>query len=151
MPLRDRPYHFLLGLSVALFLVASVGFGVIARVTVGEEAFSYAISQHLYYAAVQPVGTLFLFLPFVFLGWMSASLAKRRSLKHGLMLFLFGGLLLCFLYFDGYRGAQIAVTQHKWTTAALSEGLLPFLSIPVLVVCGVVRLFAGRRKDVAET
>ena len=145
LTVRDRPYLTFVGLAVCLFVVATFGFGVLARVTVGDEGLRHAASEHIYYAAKQPVGTLLLFLPFLLLGLLCAVTAKRKGTDRGFGVFLIGMLLLGFIYFNGYQDAQYALKHHKWTGAALAEGLLPFMSIPVLLACLVVSLILRKK------
>lgn len=113
MTLHDRPYFAFVGLAVCLFVVATFGFGVLARVTVGDEGLLHAASEHIYYAAIQPIGTLLLFLPFLLLGLLCAVTASRKGSDRGFGVFLIGMLLLGFLYFSGYQDAQYALKHHK--------------------------------------
>ena len=151
MTFRGTPYLAFAGLAVCVFIIATLGFGVLARVTIGEEGLAHATSEHLYYAATQPVGTLLLFLPFLLLSWLAAWTAKRKGLGRGLGIFLIGVIVLGFLYFNGYHDAQEALKHHRWTGAALAEGLLPFMSIPVLVVCLIASLLLKEKRGASET
>ena len=58
MAFRNHPYLVFLELSVVLFVGATLGSDVIARMTVGGEGIAEALTQHVYYAAIQPIGTL---------------------------------------------------------------------------------------------
>ena len=145
MRLRNRPYLTFIGLAVCLFVIATFGFGVLARVVVGDEGLLHAASEHIYYAATQPVGTLLLCMPFLLLGLLCAATARRKGSDRGLGIFLIGALLLGFLYLNGYQEAQYALKNHRWTGAALAEGLLPFMSIPVLVICLIVSLLVRKK------
>ena len=150
MPLRDHPYLAFLGLSSALFAAATAGSDVIARVTTGGQALSKAIAEHLYYAGTQPAGTALLLLPFLLLGGMSASLAARKGFDRGLAVFLLGTLLLSLMYFSGYQDSQGYMNRRMWTAATLSVGLLPFKSVPVLLLCLGLQWFLARRRRESE-
>lgn len=120
------------------FLIATIGFDVAARMNVSGEPLQTALSESLYYKAVQPVGTLMLLAPFIAAGGLSAEVSKAASIVVGAVFFAALLAVLGWLYFDGYWGAQIAMEQQKWTAAALSVGRVPFLSIPVLLIAGMV-------------
>jgi hypothetical protein len=147
MSLRDRPYLLFLYLGLGSFVVAHIGFEIFARLWVERRPAWEAVRQSLYYAAIQPVGTASLLLPFLLLGWMAASLAKKRTLKSGAVLFVTGAVVLGLIYLAGHIGAEQAMKQRKWTAAALSVGLIPFYSTPVLFVMLFIRVLAGRKRS----
>jgi hypothetical protein len=151
MTLRDRPYPAFFGFAALLFLAATLGSDIVARTTVGGEDLGKAITEHAYYAVVQPIGTAMLLAPFLLLGWMSASLAKRKGFEEGLGVFLIGTLLLGFMYFSGYQDSQSYMEQRMWTAATLAVGLLPFKSVPPLLICLGFRWLIARKKDEAKT
>ena len=78
---------------------------------------------------------------------MAGSLAKKQTLKNGTVLFVAGAVVFGLMYFSGHMGAQQAMQSRKWTVAALSVGLLPLQSIPVLFVILVIRLLSGRKHN----
>jgi hypothetical protein len=151
MTFRDRPYPAFFGLAVLLFLLATAGSDVVARTTVSGEVVGKAVAEHFYYALVQPIGTAMLLTPFALLGWMSASLAKRRGFDRGLVLFLIGALLLGVMFFSAYQDSQNYMSQKMWTAATLSIGLLPFKSVPLLLVCFAARWLLARNTSEAQT
>ncbi len=150
MSLRDRPYLLFFCLAAGAFVVAHVGFEVFARLWVGRNTALEAVNETLYYSATQPLGTVMLLTPFVLLGWMAGSLAAKRTLKSGMILFVAGAIVLGLMYLRGHLGAEQAMQNHKWTAAALSVGLLPFLSMPVLFVIFVIRLLVGQKRNDKE-
>lgn len=145
MNLRDRPYVLFFGLAVVMFFVAHICFEVFARLSIRQSDFVEAVSETFYYSTIQPVGTIMLLAPFALLGWMAASLTRKKTLKQGAILFSIGAVVLSLMYFVGHMGAEQAMLNRKWTAAALSVGLLPFQSIPVLFGILVVRLLMGRK------
>jgi MFS family permease len=146
MHLRNRPYLTFLALAIGAFAFADIGFEIFARVWIDRNTIGKATSETLYYWATQPTGTAMLLAPFLLLGWMAASLARKRTFNRGLLLFGIGVVALGALYFVGHIGAEQAMHDRKWTAAALSVGLLPFQSIPVLFLALVTRLLMGRRQ-----
>ncbi len=136
------PQFFVLaGLS---FIVLTLVLDVIARAAFGGEPIFSAAWQHLYYAVTGPIGTMVLLLPFALLAWISGALANRNDFRHGLIMFGVGVALLAILYFVGYHDSAIAIAQRKWTAASLAVGLLPFESLPIILVVSVVYFIARR-------
>lgn len=150
MTYRDHPYRTFIVLAIVPFILATLGSDVVARSGVYGESIGTAISEHLHYAAIQPMGTAMLLAPFLVLAWMAASLAKRKNFDSGLGVFLLGAVLLGFTYFSGFQDSQHYMKQRMWTAASLSVGLLPLKSIPVLVICLVVRWLVARRRHEAK-
>jgi hypothetical protein len=146
MDLRSRPYATFFALGIGAFAVADVGFEVFARVWIGRTSLGQAISETLYYLAIQPVGAAMLLAPFLLLAWMAASLARKRTFERGLLLFGISVVILAALYFAGHIGSEQAMQNRRWTAAALSVGLLPFKSIPLLVLALIGRLLLGRER-----
>ncbi|MES2938513.1 MAG: hypothetical protein V4864_12585 [Pseudomonadota bacterium] len=143
---RGRPFLTFLALAVGVFMVANVGAEVLARVWVSGHPPGKAARETLHYLAAQPLGALMLVAPFLLLAWMAASLAKARTFESGLILFGIAALALTALYVLGHVAAEQAVNSRQWTAAALSVGLLPFQSIPVLVLALLARLLLGRKR-----
>lgn len=151
MTMRNHPYRAFFGFAALLFLAATLGSDVVARTTVAGEGLGQAIREHSYHALAQPIGTVLLAAPFFLLGWMSASLARRKGFKGGLGVFFLGAFLLGAMYFSGYQESQNYMRQKMWTAATLSVGLLPFKSIPLLLICLGVRWLVARNKNDANT
>jgi hypothetical protein len=145
MKLRSRPYLLFNCLAIAVFAVADIGCEIVARLSFGRNSIGEALSETLYYSATQPISTVMLLAPFALLGWMAASLATKKTLGLGIILFVAGAAFLGTMYFYGHIEAEQAMQDHKWTAATLSVGLLPFKSIPVLVVILIARLLLGRK------
>ncbi|MGH2507635.1 MAG: hypothetical protein ACRDHZ_09580 [Ktedonobacteraceae bacterium] len=140
-----------LGTGIIFFLIATLMSDVIARISVGNERMVRAISEHLHYAVTQPIGTLLLLCPFLILSWMSASLSKRKGRGIGLGFLVASGLALTSIYFFGYQASQAYLQQRMWTAAALSVGLLPVESVPVILICLGARWLIGRSRGETAT
>jgi hypothetical protein len=149
MKVRRTPLTFwaVTGLS---FLIATNGFDIAARAIVGHEPLASATGQSLYYAAIQPVGTLLLLAPFTAIGWLSIRVDRSINGVVAAAFFLGFIAVLGWLYFRGYWAAQHALLQERWTAAALSVGLLGFRSIPIVLgaalLAGILTWRWGRRE-----
>lgn len=136
--MRRARLHALFGmLGVVCFVVATAGFDVIARLGVAGEPLRTAVTRSLHHVFAQPVGTLMLFAPFIGAAALSAEVAKASNMAAGWIFFGLVAGVLGGLYFSGHWGAQVALGQRSWTAAALSVGMLPFRSIPVLLAAAV--------------
>ena len=144
MPPPARPYVVCFSLGLAFFLLSTLVSDVIARTTVGSDDLGHAISQHVYYAATQPFGTGLLLAPFLLMAWMAASLARRKSMRRGVIFLCAACSVLTLVYFLGYQDSQHYMAQRMWTAATLAIGFLVFKSIPVLIVALVAFLVARR-------
>lgn len=124
-------YLLAAGLS---FLGATTGADLIARTSIGGEAFASAAREHLHYAVVQLPGTLFLLAPFVVVALICAVPGRRARSRSVIPVFAGAMLTLLYFYYHGHQGSQHALLEDKWTAAALSIGLLPFfIGIPVVL------------------
>jgi uncharacterized membrane-anchored protein len=143
MTKKHLAYVIFVALGLGVFAICTVGFDVHARMTVGAETYEHALSEHLHYAGV---GSVLLSLPFIALGAGAAVFFTRKSAAYGIIVFLIGVAILAFLYYRGYISSQVAMSNKRWTAAALSVGLLPFESFGVLIVLLGGALIAARRK-----
>jgi uncharacterized membrane protein YfcA len=130
--------------AVVAFLAATTGADLYARTTIGREQFAVALREHLYWAAVQFVGTLLLLAPFVAVALVCARVEKQARSRSVALIFTAAMLTLLYFYFQGHQAAQRAELERLWTAATLSIGLLPFfIGVPtVLAVMGAGALAA---------
>ena len=137
-----KPYlYFILALVAAIG--ATAGSDILARMAIAGESFDFAGSEHLRYALSSWVGTIFLFAPFVAVGWAGAAFHKRGRARSAALIFALGLIPLTYFYFEGYQAAQQALADEHWTAAALSIGLLPFMiGIPVMLLVALASLVA---------
>ena len=133
-----------LALAAVAFLVATTGSDVFARVTIGDQTLTKAVSEHFYWAGVQLVGTLTLLLPFGFLAVIASWVQDRTKTWMASMLFAIPTLYLIYSYFEGYRASQIALGGEKWTAATLSVGFLPFAATPIVLMAWLVGFICVR-------
>ena len=150
MPEPAARYLGYLGIALAAFVAIAGGLEIVARVGIGGQALARAASETAHYATVQPVGTLMAFAPFAAVAWICASLA-RVSRRRAMLLMTACVAILALLYYGGYADSQRFMQQRAWTAAALAAGLLPFKSIPVVVIALVLRLFWGRKRAIDPT
>ena len=121
-------------LAVVVFLAATTGADLIARISIAGEPLTVALREHLYYAGMQFVGTIFLLAPFVAVAFACSRAHKQVRGSSVPLIFAVAMFALLYFYFKGYQGAQQALLEEKWTAAALSVGLLPFfIGIPVVL------------------
>ena len=150
MALRNRPYLLFLAAAFAAFGVGHIVFGVIARVWIGQEDVGQAAREVLDFVMASPLAAAFLLAPFLLLGWIAASLATKQNLTYGTALFGAGAIAVLVLYWLGHVGAQLAMQNRAWTAAALAVGLLPFKSVPILVVAFLAGLLFGKKRHAKE-
>lgn len=135
---RVNLYLLFGGLSLICFIIIANGSDIAALILVGKKSLGVASSESFYYTMVQPVGTAWLLLPFLALGCISAEVGKRTNVITSYSIFFISLVVLGWLYFSGYWGAQQALTERRWTAAALSIGTLPFRSIPIVFLAAIV-------------
>ncbi len=143
--MRDRPYLTFFLAAAFVFLGATIVAGIVARVVVGGQGVGDAASDQLHYFLVQARGTLFLASPFMALAWLSASLARRVGFVAGMRIFLFGTLLLGYLYVSAQFDSERYMARRGWTAASLAIGLLPVKSVPVLLLCALFAWLGVRK------
>src|SRR5262245_32787140 len=145
--LRKRPYLSFLTLGLLVFVVATFGSDVIARMTIRDEDFWQAVSQHLHYP--RSIGTTaWLFAPFLLLGLLPASTTKQKNFTAGLSVFLLGALLLGWLYFSAYQ--RVDLYEQTWTDRRGSfRWAASCLSAIPLLVCLGLGWFVLRKKNEA--
>lgn len=129
-----QEYKVFLPSSLLAALISIIVFDVVSRITIRAEAFSSALNNTIYYSVTQPIGTIMLLLPFLIVGWVSALASKDGKLWKGWNYFVCGVGVLFYLYFTGQMNASYYIEQKQWTASALSVGLLPFYSIPALII-----------------
>jgi len=131
-------------LALLAFLIATTGSDVFARMYIGGQPISEALSEHFYWAGVQLIGTVLLFLPFGFLAVIGSWLEDKTSRVKGLIVFALPALYLMYSYFDAYQASKVAELDKRWTTAALTIGFQPFAAAPVVLLTWLVALILVR-------
>jgi len=132
-----------------MFVLVAEGFDILARVQIGGESFTAALSETIHYSLVQPTATLFSFAPFAAIAWICGSLARvARARATGLMAACL--ILFALMYYGGHTDSQRYMHQRSWTAAALAVGLIPFKSIAVVLVALGLRFVLGRNRVPAK-
>src|SRR5947208_1961774 len=108
-----------LPLSLTVFVAATTGADVFANMSIGGRPFAAAFHDHLYWAAVQFVGTMFLFSPFVAVAFVCAFLERVARTRSVFLIFAVSMLTLLYFYFEGYQESQRAALHKMWTAATL--------------------------------
>lgn len=153
--MRQIKLHVVFGIvGVLSFLVATNGFEILASVLVARTPLHSALRESVTYSIAQPVSTFLLALPFLIASALGAEMVRAFTLlKVSLLLSVVFGLL-GWLYFSAYWNAQLSILEHRWTSSALSIGLLPFKSIPILFFEGTVvslMFWKSRRNQTGQT
>jgi hypothetical protein len=115
------------------FGAGAIGLEVLIHFLLGTTRPQYATGGSI-------VISLIFYAPFAALALMAASVEKKTSRLRGAAFFGFFVCVLGMLYFRGLWYAEIAMMERKWTAASLTIGLLPFQSVPVLAIAGLVAL-----------
>ena len=144
-----RRYAVFFAIAIAMFLLIVDGFDILARIRIGGESLTQALSQTAHYSLVQPLGTLLTLAPFAAIAWISGSLANV-SWNRAFILMAVCFAVFALLYYGGHMDSQKLMQQRKWTAASLAVGLIPFKSLAVVVAALVVRLLIGRSRASAK-
>jgi hypothetical protein len=145
-----RYYILFLIFAIVGYLICDLGFGVYAQVKVRHLSIYQSLHENLYYAAIQPLGTIMMAAPFLFLGWISASFAQRYKLSIAILLFFATFAVLVYMYFSGHMASEMCLLEKKWTASALSTGLLPFQSGSILLIVFIVTRIFIQKKSVKD-
>jgi hypothetical protein len=96
------------------------------------------------------VATLWLIWPYIAVALISSRLLRNPNTTLHAPLFLSAFLVfVSIIYCSGILGSQQALYAHAWTAAALSLGLTPFLTIPILIIAFLVMLYLLRKPTIA--
>ncbi|MCA1594746.1 MAG: hypothetical protein LC754_19385 [Acidobacteria bacterium] len=133
-----KRYYSWGGLALLLGVAVILSSDTYARASVANETPGGAFSTSIHYLLVQPIGTIFLLLPYLVVGIVASFFAKVEHNLKSWCLFICGVAPLMALYFQGYMSAQQAILEKKWTAASLAVGFLPFVSVPAIGVGLVV-------------
>lgn len=137
--------------SLLCFLAATIGCEVLASVSLTQTTFSSALSESIRTALSQPIGSLLLAAPFLCVGVVAAKLARSVGSFQAKLFFIVSVVGLSVLYLSGYWAAQQALLAQKWTSAALSVGMLPFQSILILLLAAIAAGLMFWRAERAKT
>ncbi len=129
-----QEYKVFISSSLLTALISIMLFDVTARIMIRTQPFTKALNESVYYLVTQPIGTLMLLVPFLIVGWVSAIASRDSKQWKGWSYFICGIGVLFYLYFNGQMNASCYIEQKQWTASALSVGLLPFYSIPALII-----------------
>ena len=140
---RTTRYLFFSTAAIVIFMLIFNGFAVLAQIRIGGKSFAESLNHTVHYSVVQPVGTLISFFPFAAVTWICASLAKE-SRGRAIWLMAICLALFALMYYFGQINSQKFMQQHLWTAATLSVGLIPFKSIPIVILAFVLRFVWGR-------
>lgn len=135
--LRFKLHVLYWGIGLLAFFAATNGCETLASMVLAQKSFVIAAQESVRYTITQPMGALFLALPFFVVSGLSAELARAFSMQRGFLFFFVAFVCIAYLYCTAYWDAQHALLEGRWTASTLLIGLLPFKSIPVLIVAGL--------------
>ncbi len=107
---RHPRFRTTFSLAFITSVVADLGFGTYARVQVLNQDIVDSLWRVLYYSALLPLPYMLFIAPFLFWGWLGASVAQKRGLPIGIGIFAIGALPLCYLYLIGHF---LAYSSHR--------------------------------------
>jgi hypothetical protein len=142
--------HLIFGaVALAAFPLVTAGFDCIARVAVSNEPFVDALTKGVRWLT-SPLSFLLL-VPLVCAAILGAEFGHAVNARAGKVFYgiLLG--LLALLYFTGYWDSQVALQEQKWTASTLAVGTTVFLSVPLLLVAGIIGALAAWRYRKRET
>lgn len=119
--------HFLLWGAV-LVVIAIMAGSFLANVMALGRTVPIALGQAVN-ALFNGIAIFVLYVPVALIGLISAAIVKRRSIELALVAFVVGVAPLTYMYAAAHWDAAIAMSQSKWTAAALSIGLFSFLGL----------------------
>ena len=134
MTARAKYLYVFLAVSAVFGVAAVVTLATWARVAVAGLDVASAASRALEY----PWQTAILSLPFLGVGLLASEVAFRSGIAKAVGFLILVSGVLVWLYYRGHFDAARALAQQKWTAASLDIGLLPFISVPVLIVAAIV-------------
>jgi biotin transporter BioY len=132
-----------LGVAAVMYILIDGGFDALARVQVGAQSLPKAVSDTSHYLFVEPLGLLLPFAPFAAVAWICGSLA-RISWQRAIGLFAVCMVVFAYMYFVGHSNSQLYMQHRKWTAASLAVGLIPFWSIPIVLIAFGLRFALAR-------
>jgi hypothetical protein len=109
-----------------------------AKVRVAGEPLLAAAQEAGRDLLLEPLGTVFLVAPFATLALLAPIFALRGSSSSRWWIVGGGAFALAAFYLNGFIGSEHALQQRKWTAAALSVGLMPVLSLFLMLGAAVV-------------
>ena len=146
---RASRYLAFFGVAMAMYIMIDEGFDILARVQLGGQSFSEALSETTHYLLVQPLGLMFSLTPFAAVAWICSSLA-RISRSQAIGLFAACMAVFAYMYYVGHSDSQIYMHQRMWTAASLAVGLIPFKSIPIVLIAFGLRFALARNRVPAK-
>ncbi len=132
-------------LAIATFIIVDSTSGITASMFIGEDTLLAATKDQFYYAAIQPLGTIFLLLPYSMLAWISASLARKKLMAGSKFVFFLGTVIFWTMAALGYRSAELLMQDGYYTASIFEVVFLPIESIPWLLLLLFIRFMLVRK------
>lgn len=141
-PARGRLHRYYFLPAVLALAVSTAGYAVLSRMIVAGEAPMRALLDWIHLAMSQPLATLLLALPFVGAELIAVEVERVANRRTAQVVFFLSLAAVSGIYLAGYWAAQHAAVLRDWRAASLALGLMPFKSLPVLLVAGGIGLYS---------
>lgn len=141
-PDRARLHRHYFPPALAALVLGTAGWSVLARLAVGGEAPMRALLDTIHMAMSQPLASVLLALPFVAAELVAVEIERVANRRTAKVVFFTSLAAIAAIYLAGYWAAQHAALRKDWPAASLALGLMPFKSVPVLLVAAGIGLWS---------
>jgi hypothetical protein len=133
-PLRGKLHRYY-ALPALLFLIVSIaGWAVLTRVVLAGEAPVRALLDTIHLAMSQPLASALLAMPFVAAELLAVEIERIANRRTAAVVFFTCLAAIAAVYLAGYWAAQQAALRKDWQAASMALGLMPFKSVPILLL-----------------
>jgi hypothetical protein len=140
-PLRPKLHRHYAPIALGALVLCTAGWSIVARMALSGEAPLRALLDTIHMAMSQPLATVLLAMPFVAIEMIAVEIERVANRRTAQVVFLASLAVIAGVYLAGYWTAQHAAARRDWPAASLALGLMPFKSIPILLVAAGVGLF----------
>ena len=133
-PSRGRLHRYYFLPALIALVVSTAGFTVLARMVLAGEGPLRALLDTIHMAMSQPLASVLLAMPFVAAELTAIEIERVANRRIAQVVFFASLAAIAAIYLAGYWAAQQAAMRRDWAAASLALGLMPFKSLPVLLV-----------------
>jgi hypothetical protein len=141
-PGRGKLHAYYFVPALLALVLSTAGFAVITRGAVAGEAPMRALLDWIHLAMSQPLATLLLAMPFIAAELTAVEIERVANRRTAQVVFFASLAAISCIYLAGYWAAQHAAVRRDWQAASLALGLMPFKSMPVLVLAALAGLYS---------
>jgi hypothetical protein len=141
-PGRGRLHrHYFLPALLVLAL-STAGYAVAVRVLAAGDGAMRSLLDWIHLAMSQPLATMLLAMPFVAAELTAVEVERVANRRTAQVVFFTSLAAISCIYLAGYWAAQQASLRRDWQAASLALGLMPFKSLPVLLLAAGAGLYS---------